>query len=77
MNELKYITSTTDKSFNNSVYKITTDLLINMSDEIAVDSTTRPNRNLKKHEVELLTQMYEDQDNNPNSKFVLSYIKID
>ena len=77
MNELKYITSTTDKSFNNSVYKITTDLLINMSDEINFDPTDQPNRNLKKHEVELLTQMYEDQDNNPNSKFVLSYLKID
>jgi len=76
MNEVRYITTTKDKSFNNSIKKITDELII-MIDDITADPTNQPNKNLKKDEIELLTQMYEDQDSNPNSNFVLTYIKID
>jgi len=78
MNELKYITSTTDKSFNNSVFTITSELLKNVVNNHDFESVTRAfNNDLKKDEVELLTQMYDDRESNPNSKFVLTYLKID
>ena len=60
-----------------SLEKITDELIIKI-DDIDYKSATRNNKsNLKKDEIELLTQMYEDQDSNPNSNFILSYIKID
>ena len=77
MNEVRYITTTKDKSFNNSIKKITDELIIKI-DDIDYKSATRDNKsNLKKDEIELLAQMYDDRKSNPNSNFVLAYIKID
>ena len=76
MNELLYITNTTDKSFNNSVKKITNELVKKMED-IEFKSDRESNKNLKLDEVALLSQMYDDRKSNPNSNFVLAYLKID
>ena len=76
MNELLYITNTTDKSFNNSIKKITNELVKKMED-IEFKSDRESNKNLKLDEVALLSQMYDDRKSNPNSNFVLAYIKID
>jgi len=76
MNELLYITNTTDKSFNNSIKKITNELVKKMED-IEFKSDRESNKNLKLDEVALLSQMYDDRKSNPNSNFVLAYLKID
>jgi len=76
MNEVRYITTTKDKSFNNSIKKITNELVKKMED-IEFKSDRESNKNLKLDEVALLSQMYDDRKSNPNSNFVLAYIKID
>ena len=76
MNELLYITNTTDKSFNNSIKKITNELVKKMED-IEFKSDRESKKNLKLDEVALLSQMYDDRKSNPNSNFVLAYLKID
>ena len=76
MNEVRYITTTKDKSFNNSIKKITNELVKKMED-IEFKSDRESNKNLKLDEVALLSQMYDDRKSNPNSHFVLAYIKID
>jgi len=77
MNQIKYITSTTDKSFNNLVKKTAEEILIKMLDIDFKSARSETNSDLKKDEVELLTQMYDDRESNPNSHFVLTYLKID
>jgi len=76
MNEVRYITTTKDKSFNNSIKKITNELVKKMED-IEFKSDRESNKNLKLDEVALLSQMYDDRKSNPNSNFVLAYLKID
>jgi len=76
MNQIKYITSTTDKSFNNLVKKTAEEIVIKMSD-IDFKSDRVSNKNLKSDEVSLLTEMYDDRKRHPNQQFVLAYLKID
>jgi hypothetical protein len=76
MNQIKYITSTTDKSFNNLVKKTAEEIVIKMSD-IDFKSDRESNKNLKSDEVSLLTEMYDDRKRHPNQQFVLAYLKID
>jgi len=77
MNQIKYITSTTDKSFNNLVKKTAEEIVIKMSDIDFKSARSETNSDLKKDEVSLLTEMYDDRKRHPNQQFVLAYLKID
>ena len=76
MNQIKYITSTTDKSFNNLVKKTAEEIVIKMSD-IDFKSARSETNSVKSDEVSLLTEMYDDRKRHPNQQFVLAYLKID